>query len=253
MPYINLPPRPLSSPDSPVLVAIVPRKKDMRILKREHWYRIPVKFAPKGRADYLALYLSREFGEEGKSISCYTRIIDTKIVKRRELLPDERFHSRAEEEYYKLELGNIFRTPHKIYNETGRRVIFLFTTLQKLKKAKEITDLYTGNPIEDLLWKRIKKELINASPQHYIFDDKGKYLYKLDFAMICKKGRIDVECDGRAWHERYKDQLRDRERDNYLASQGWIVLRFPAKEIFQNLSGCIERIKETVKSLGGQI
>jgi hypothetical protein len=32
--------------DSVALVAIVPRKKDWRILEEKHWYRIPVKSVP---------------------------------------------------------------------------------------------------------------------------------------------------------------------------------------------------------------
>lgn len=60
-PYINPSERPI--PSSPVLVAVIKRKKDLEILKKRHWYRIPVKSAPKGRADYLAPYLSRGFGE----------------------------------------------------------------------------------------------------------------------------------------------------------------------------------------------
>lgn len=150
-------------------------------------------------------------------------------------------------------MGNILKTPHRIYNETRRRVTFLFTTLERLREAREITQLYLKNPIEELLWRGMKKEWINASPQHYIFDDNGRYIYKLDFAIFCRKGKIDVECDGRAWHEEYRDQLRDRERDNYLASKGWIVLRFPAIKIYRNLLECVKRIKEAIRALDGEI
>ena len=249
--YVNLPKSPRTGPFSPVLAAVITREKDLEIVKREHWYRIPAKSAPRGRADYLALYQTKKFGDEGESISYYARILDCKIVQRRKLLPDEEPHPRGDADYYKLTLGKILRTPHRITNETGRRVTFLFTTLEKLKKAREITDLYMKNPVEEILWKELKKNMINASPQHYVFE-KGKCVRRLDFAVFCRNGKIDVECDGRAWHERYTDQVRDKSRNNYLTSRGWMVLRFSAKELFKNPGACVNTIKQTITTLGGQ-
>lgn len=250
-PYVNLPKRPGTGPSSPVLVAVISRQKDLGIVKRERWYRIPVKSAPRGRADYLALYQTKGFGDEGESINYYAKIWDCQVVKRRELLPDEEPHPRGDNDYYKLTLGNILRTPHKIYNETRRRVTFLFTTMEKLKKAGEITDLYVRNPAEEILWTELKKNMINASPQHYVFE-KGRCVHRLDFAIFCRNGKVNVECDGRSWHERYEDQIKDKKRDNFLTSRGWMVLRFPAKELFKNAKDCVNTIKQTISTLGGQ-
>ena len=251
VPYVNLPKSPRTGPLSPVLVAVITREKDLEIVKREHWYRIPVRSAPQGKADYLALYQTKKFGDEGESVNYYSEIFDCKIVKRRKLLPDEEPHPRGNADYFKLTLGKVLRTPHRITNETGRRVIFLFTTLEKLKSARDVTDLYTRNPVEEIFWKELKKNMINASPQHYVFE-KGKCVRRLDFAVFCKNGKIDIECDGRAWHERYTDQIRDKSRDNYLTSRGWMVLRFSAKELFKNPGACVITIKKTISSLGGQ-
>lgn len=251
-PYVNLSNKRESTPTSTVLVAVISRKKDMKIVKSAHWYRIPVKFAPRGRADYLALYQTKNFSDEGEAINYYAKINDCKIFKRCELLPDEEPHPKGNEDYYKLELGRIMRTPHRIHNETKRRVTFLFTTLAKLRTAREIIDLYTRNPIEELMWRELKRNMINASYQHFVFD-KDKSICRIDFAIFCNKGKIAIECEGRAWHERYRDQLRDIERENYLASRGWIVLRFAAKVIYKDIGKCMNRIKNAIDTLGGQL
>ena len=60
--------------------------------------------------------------------------------------------------------------------------------------------------------------------------------YFLDFA--CRARRLAVESDGN-WH---KDREQDRERDAYLNTQGWSVLRFQAGDILS----AIDRVLETV-------
>ncbi|MEO0071536.1 MAG: hypothetical protein ABIK39_05575 [candidate division WOR-3 bacterium] len=52
--------------ETPALVAVITRRKDFEILKRERWYRIPVKTAPKGlkMIKFIAFYQTKVFGEE---------------------------------------------------------------------------------------------------------------------------------------------------------------------------------------------
>ena len=42
-----------------VLVGVVNRRKDLEIALNEHWYRIPVKYAPKRKANFLDKLLIR--------------------------------------------------------------------------------------------------------------------------------------------------------------------------------------------------
>lgn len=48
------------SPDDRVLVAILNNKRDWQRVQDEHWYRLPVKYAPTGSPhfDWLAFYFS---------------------------------------------------------------------------------------------------------------------------------------------------------------------------------------------------
>lgn len=88
---------------------------------------------------------------------------------------------------------------------------------------------------------------------------------KPDIAFIGKK--VAVFCDSEFWHgydwENRKDTIktnrefwinkierniqRDSEVNQMLTEQGWTILRFWGNDIKKNLSGCADRIEETVK------
>ena len=73
----------------------------------------------------------------------------------------------------------------------------------------------------------------------------------LDFGVFCKDGKIDIECDGEAFHSSKKDIIKDRNRNNELTSYGWSVLRFSGSEINREPKECIRKIKRTIKNLNG--
>lgn len=54
---------------------------------------------------------------------------------------------------------------------------------------------------------------------------------------------IVVECDGHDFHERTKEQARrDRQRDRFMQSLGYRVLRFTGSEIFGDPERCADEI-----------
>lgn len=73
-------------------------------------------------------------------------------------------------------------------------------------------------PIEDDVWCCLRYEGLRMWPQYPV----GRYF--LDFADPIN--RIAVECDGRDWHDKAKDQRRDAE----LFDMGWRVFRIPGAE-----------------------
>jgi len=237
--------------DELVLVGIVPRLSDWEILKREFWYRIPVKSAPDiaEKVHYLAFYQPKIFGDEKYSVNYYAKIRDLKVVKRIELLPDEPKHPRADKDYYKYTLENLEKLPHPILSKRWRRIVFIPTTLKKLKQAEEINDLYHTSPIEEEMYTHFRKENIQVERQ--LFVNEGRKIYCLDFGILCKEGKIDVECDGSAYHSSKKDVAKDRDRNNELTSYGWSVLRFTGSEIIQNPEECIKKVKRTIETLNG--
>ncbi len=125
-----------------VLVAVINRVKDLEILKGKGWYRIPVKYAPKRKPDYIAFYQTRVFGKEGRAIRYYASVKSSSVVKRLKLLPDEKGHSRAREYYYKFNLGIVRRTPRVLHNDSRRRISFGFTTLVKLRDHQDFAERF---------------------------------------------------------------------------------------------------------------
>jgi very-short-patch-repair endonuclease len=234
-----------------MLIAIVNNKRDLHIAQTQHWYRIPVKSAPKNLEEmgYIAFYQTRAFGKQKWSISYWAEIKKISIVTRSELLPLEDDHPRADELYYKVDIGELNRLDKPITGRRGRRIVFIPTTLEKFRKAKEINDLFDESPLEDKLWEYFKRSGVNAERQFYVAEERSKYF--LDFAIFCDEGKIDVECNGDTWHSQTETIASDNERNNFLTSRGWSVLRFSSKQINQNAADCLNEVKYTADRLGG--
>jgi hypothetical protein len=130
-----------------MLIAIVNNARDLHIAGTQHWYRIPVKNAPRRlqETSYIAFYQTKAFGDESWSINYWAEIKKIRIVKRSKLLPLESDHPKVNDQYYKVEIGDLKRLSKPITSKRGRRIVFILTTLGKFKAAKEIKDLLHEN------------------------------------------------------------------------------------------------------------
>ena len=74
-----------------------------------------------------------------------------------------------------------------------------------------------------------------------IRDGQGNFI--VDF--YCPKAHLIVEIDG---GQHYSDETKQRDavRDDFMKSFGLRVLRFSDREVFENLSGIMERIWENM-------
>ena len=185
--------------DKLVLVGIVGRKKDLAIVLKKRWYRIPVRHAPRRRPYFVAFYQTLIFGNEGKAICYYAPVKKISVTTRRKLLPEEKNHPRAGDRYYRLELGAPKKTPRRIKNRSRRRISFGFTMLGKLLKATEVSHLFGISPIEEIMRRALRRKRIPASHEYCVMH-RQRCRYRLDFAIFCKKGKIAVECDSEKWH-----------------------------------------------------
>lgn len=146
-------------PDDLVLVAIVKHPRDLEIARLLGWYRIPLATSPKTvRVDWLAFYQPAAFGDERWSVRYAARVRGHEMVKRINLLHDEPEHPRAQEPYYKIQLGQVFVLPHEIPSRSWRRFVFLYTTGQRLLAADDFSDLTVPTSDErDLLWRLLRE------------------------------------------------------------------------------------------------
>ena len=80
---------------------------------------------------------------------------------------------------------------------------------------------------------------------HAIRDDSGRIVAEIDFA---HEGlRIAIEVDGRAHHSDRLAFERDRERQNHLVLQGWLILRFTWEQITQRPQEVIAAVRVAVE------
>lgn len=131
-----------------VLVAVITRPRDLQIIREQSWYRIPLAHLPQRvAADYLALYQTAAFGAERWSVRYYAPILRYRMAIRRELLPNESTHPRANERYYRLDLGPLAELPLPVPAARLRRVTFISSTFGQLRRARDVRELW--HPDED--------------------------------------------------------------------------------------------------------
>jgi hypothetical protein len=131
------------SAEARVLVVVVPSLEDWQRITSQRWYRIPLRRAPQRiGAEYLAFYHTQASGPLRWSIRFYAPIQGYRLATRRELIPEEPEHPRADERYYRIALGPIQALPNPIPSQHLRRVTFILTTLARLLQAEEIRDLW---------------------------------------------------------------------------------------------------------------
>jgi len=239
---------------SEVLVAIIDDLLDFARLRKEHWYRIPVRSVEKWieesfPPEWIAFYQTKNFGDEGNAINYVAKVKDVQKVRRRELFPKEPKDYKSSLFYYRISIGKLQPHPRPIISRKKRQIHFIPTTIEKFKKAEEINDLFDESHLEDLLWIELKKEIIPAKRQ--LFIGVGDKRYALDFAIECKDGKIDIETDGNYHHTNPEDVQKDKHRANDLATKKWGFLRFTTEDIHERMPYCVDKIKQTIDGYGG--
>lgn len=190
------------NPDDVVLVALVNTPRDLELATDERWYRIPAKHAPKffSGAQYLAFYLPGSFGARKWSIDTYATVRGHELVRRVDLIPGEPNHARANELYYKLQLGETETREPPIVSKRGRRVLFLWTTWEKFTLASEWNDLYLRTPAHEKLYQALKADQLEIERETFVRE--GRSRYRVDFLVYFPHGKIAVSLGDKSVRER---------------------------------------------------
>lgn len=243
---------------SSVLVAHVASTKDLQRALYERWYRLRPCRAVDDLGDlrdfrYLALYEAGDDDARPYRIRHYARIRHVDVRHRRDLIPDEPQHERADLAYPLLRLDRPKRLRRTLYSRMNREVRFLKTDWNHFKSAREWNDLYLGSPLERRLHEALRHEGLFAEREFRANcrDLDRMRTFFLDFALFCRDGRLDIEVDGDTYHLQPERVLRDKERDNLLVANRWSVLRFHTAEIQFNLRGALARIGAAANARGG--
>ena len=94
---------------------------------------------------------------------------------------------------------------------------------------------------EQKLWSRLRRNQLG----HYFRRQVpiGKYI--VDF--MCRQKKLIIEIDG-AQHSTMQGLEKDRQRDDYLSSEGYHVLRFNNSETSTNVDGVVEVIYNALQN-----
>ncbi len=145
-------------PTDLILVCLLPTPRDLEIARLLGWYRIPLRTAPKVVAvDYLAFYQPSAFGDRGGQIEFVAQVKGHELTTRGELLKDEADHPRANEEYFKIQLGSLEKLKEPILSDKWKRLTFLYTTGEYLLNAKLLNDLVVHAEEREVLWKSLRE------------------------------------------------------------------------------------------------
>lgn len=235
--------------DSPVLVAVVNEPQDLVRAHELGWYRIPLTRAPRRvAADYLAFYQTAAFPPgERWSVRWLAPIRGYRVVSRRELIPAEPDHPRADHRYYRVDLGPLLPLPHPIPSRRLRRITFIPTTLARLYAAEEINDLWIKSPPQERLWAALKEADLEAERQYPLREDLPQYV--ADFALFCKQGRIAVIVTD---EPEAPEALRETPPPDYLVSAGgWTPVYVSLAELAAGPATWLGALRSLVERLDG--
>ncbi|MGC9357064.1 MAG: hypothetical protein ACP5GX_04335 [Anaerolineae bacterium] len=173
-----------------VLVGVMPDPTDFQLARDEGWYRIPLRHAPKSAADaaILAFYFTAAFREEKWAIHWYAESRGHELVRRRDLRPDQPDHPRADEPYYKIQIGPLIHREPPIPSLRWRRITFIETTWDRFNDAEEINDLYVSGA--DGLYVTLKES--GFFPEREYLIHEGEDTYTADLAIPCREGIVSI-------------------------------------------------------------
>ena len=236
-----------------LLVALLPKKTALDILKNEGWYHIPLATAPKRwPPKVMAFYQGKVFGKkEGYQIRHFGEVDKIDIVPRRELFPtDKKNAHKAENLYYRVQLKELQTRYNPIVSYRPRRLVFVPSTMEKFEKAEQINDLFDESPLEDRLWTALKYIGVLAERQWKVSIQENNYY--LDFAVFCNNGKLAIETDGYKFHHEGKEQIDyDTWRQNEIELDDWRFLHYTSKQVKDNWTPYLSQIKQKISQLGG--
>jgi hypothetical protein len=226
-----------------VLVAVLNNAEDLRRVAAEGWYRIPQRSAPpRVGADYLAFYQTGAFGEqkEAQTITYYAPTRRYRLMTRRELLPAEADHPRANDFYFRIETGPLQRLEAPVPSATLRRVTFIYTNLARLLGAQDVRELFIPPEQEPFarLWDALRANRLRPLKNRLVDDQP------VDITLRARGGNLGIVC---------QEAPPAAAQERRAQAERWEVLWLPARRIDDDLDGCLRQIGASLITLGGSV
>jgi len=182
-----------------ILTAIIPSMRDLEIARVLGWYRIPFRFAPKiVQVDFIAFYQTAAFGKgHAHCVETFASIRGVELTTRREIIQNEPDHPRADEEYYKIQLGPLTQLKNPIRADKWKRITFLYTTGIRFANAKTINDLVVRSDEREVLWRSLREKAAEFQAQ------SGRDLQNkdLDENLLAMLGELNLIREKTDWYQ----------------------------------------------------
>ena len=226
-----------------VLVVVLNNAEDLRHAAAEGWYRIPQRSAPpRVGADYLAFYQTGAFGEqpEAQTITYYAATRRYRLLTRRELLPDDAGHPRADDFYFRIELGPMQRLATPIPSATLRRITFVHTTFDRLTRANDVRELFIPAQEDPFhrLWDALKANRLRPLKNRLVDEQP------VDITLRARGGNLGIVCG---------EQPSGSAQERRPRPERWELLWLPTRHIESDLDGCLRQIGASLITLGGSV
>lgn len=222
-----------------VLVVVVNNQTDLQRVASEGWYRIPQRRAPRRiGADYLAFYQTGAFREqeEAQTVTYFAPTKRYQLVTRGELLPAEADHPRADDFYFRIEVGPLQRLDRPIPAGSFRRVTFIHTTFDYLLMAEQVQHLFRKEDPFERLWHSLRDYKLRPLKNRLV-DNRP-----IDITLRARGGYLGINCP---------ETTSTQEQRHLALADRWEFLSLPTTAIEQDLTGCLRQIGATLINLGG--
>ncbi len=224
-----------------VLVVVLNNAADLSRAADAGWYRIPQRRAPRRiGADYLAFYQTGAFHQqpEAQTISFMAPTRRYRLMTRRELLPDEADHPRADDYYYRIDIGPLERLSRPVRATTFRRLTFIHTTLARLLTAEDVKELFLDDDPFEQLWAALREH--NLRPlKNRLAGERP-----VDIALRARGGYLGITC---------QDAFAAQESRLAPVAEHWEFLQLSTVQIKADLPGCLRQIGAALLRLGGSV
>lgn len=236
-----------------VLVAVLNNPEDLRRAAGEGWYRIPQRRAPRRiGADYLAFYLTNgcDQPELAHTVPYYAPVRRYQLLTRRELLPQESDHPRANDYYYRIEIGPLLRLAQPVPAASYRRVTFIHTTLDRLLAAADVVELFRHDDPFEQLWGALREHRLHPLKNRVVGDEV------MDITLRARGGYVGIRCveeEGGGSSTAREQPPAPLRAPVAPAPPRWSLLALETEKIVQDMDGCLRRIGAALIELGGSV
>ncbi len=228
-----------------VLVAVLNNAGDLHRAASDGWYRIPQRRAPRRvGADYIAFYQTGSFkGEpEAQTITYFAPTRRYRLMTRAEMLPDEADHPRAEDYYFRIDVGPLQRLERPIPSATMRRITFIHTTMYKLLSADDVRDLFYREDPFERLWQTLQANRLRPKANRIVED------WPVDITLQARGGYLGIRCSN---DPSIRNQT--REMQAVPAPERWDILWLPPNRLEEDMDECLRTIGAALIHLGGSV